>query len=168
MSEAPDTDELVAILTADADEEVFAATYEDVEFEAVLDSGAENHVCDDVDAPGYDVAESEGSKQGRCYLAAGGERIPNRGQMSLDLKDASGCALESVFQVAKVTRPLFSVGRICDAGFDVTFGGSEALVKKGDKVVARFQRKNGLYVSKMRLKAPTKVSKPQGFRRQGA
>ena len=56
---------------------------QDLPFEIVLDSGAADHVSDSVDAPGYEVTPSAGSKAGAAFIAANGARIPNRGQMTL-------------------------------------------------------------------------------------
>ena len=48
--------------------------------------------------------------------------IPNQGQKSLRLADLDrGVEISSVFQIAKVTRPLMSVGRTCDEGKQVVF-----------------------------------------------
>ena len=63
--------------------------------------------------------------------------------------------LRSVFQIAEVTRPLMSVGQVCDQGFKCTFDSKEALiVDKNNNAVCKFERKNGLYVAKLRLKSP--------------
>ena len=105
-------------------------------FEVILDSGAGDHVADDTDAPGYSVVESRGSKARQNFIAAGGHKIPNRGEMVLSLRskgEGGGREITTTFQVAKVTRPLWSGARICDAGFHVTFTATGAKVtdKKG-------------------------------------
>ena len=52
------------------------------------------------------------------------------------------------FQVAKVTRPLWSVGRICDAGFDVKFTKDKATVSDpSGKAFYDFLRMAGLYAA---------------------
>ena len=48
--------------------------------------------------------------------------------------DGGTIPIESVFKIAAVTRPLMSVGRICDEGHTVTF----------DDVVAVVRSKEGL------------------------
>ena len=79
-------------------------------------------------------------------------------------EDGNYSAIEAVVQVAKVTRPLFSVGKMCDKGYDVGFTKTHAAVRdSGGAEVCRFERKNGLYVAKMRLRSPRR----QGFHRQG-
>ena len=56
-----------------------------IPFEAVLSSGAEDHVADNVEAPGLPCQplSSAGSRAGIGFVAARGARIPNRGQMTL-------------------------------------------------------------------------------------
>ena len=73
--------------------------------------------------------------------------------------------LRSIFQIAKVTRPLMSVGKIRDNGMKVVFDDVSATVidRKDDSVLCVFERKpGGLYTYKFRLKAPS-----PGFARQG-
>ena len=41
---------------------------EDVEFEVALDSGCTDHVCADVDAPGYELEESPASRCGGGFI----------------------------------------------------------------------------------------------------
>ena len=54
----------------------------------------------------------------------------------------------SVLQIAEVSRPLYSVSKICDSGASVTFSNSEAVVKSKDgAVLAKFKREGGLYVT---------------------
>ena len=143
----------------------------DEEFEVALDSGAGEHVAASKDAPQYTVVASQGSRAGQNFIAANNQRIPNEGQMTLALKaegygKKKGREIQSTFQVAKVSRPLWSVGRICDEGFDVKFTKTEALVLKPDgTVVCRFERRGGLYIAKMSLRNPLFR---KDFRRQGA
>ena len=92
-----------------------------------------------------------------------GGTIPNLGQKALNLVDESvGRDLSGVFQIAAVTRPLMSVGKICDEGHEVIFRSDMAIVNdpQGSEI-CRFTRNNGgLYLAKMKLRAPT------GFIRQ--
>ena len=65
-----------------------------------------------------------------------------------------------------MSRPLWSVGRICDEGYDVKFMKDEALVMKPDgTVVCRFERRGGLYIANMSFRNPLYK---KDFRRQGA
>ena len=134
-------------------------------FEVALDSGAGDHVASKESAPTYKLVESAGSRAGQHFVCAGNKRIPNQGQMTLNLKGPDGAkTIKSTFQVAQVTRPLWSVGRICDEGFKVTFDDQKAEVTdKNGKVVCRFDRHGGLYLSRLRLKNP---NFKRSFRRQ--
>ena len=70
--------------------------------------------------------------------------------------------LQSCFQVAQVTRPLMSVSRVCDQGLRCIFDDEQATVvdKKTGKEVTVFQRRGGLYIAKMKLKAPAGFTRP--------
>ena len=87
-----------------------------------------------------------------------GGTIPNLGQKSLNLVDESvGRDLSSVFQIDAVTRPLMSVGKICDEGRQVGFRSNMAFVNVSNGTeICRFTRGHGgLYLAKMKLRAPT-------------
>ena len=114
---------------------------------------------DSADATGYAVSESLGSRPGQGFVVGNGARVPNEGQVppNLEMGSADGtiCDLASTFQVAESNRPLMSVSKICDAGFTCLFNstGADAMNAKGVAML-RFERKGGLYVSKMKLKPP--------------
>ena len=161
LKEANLEQEVVSILEVEDDELHVAANAEDeyVLIEIVLDSGAGEHVADRLDAPGYAVEESAGSKRGQHFTAAGGHKMPNQRQMVLSIRvpDGSGGeeALASTFQVASVTRPLWSVSKICDAGYWAKFTAKGATIfDDKDVPVCVFERRGGLYVAKVRLKNP--------------
>ena len=133
----------------------------DIEFEVALDSGAVVHVCAPADCPGYSLEQSPGSRRGQEFLMGDGGVIPNLGQKRLNLSDTKA-DMQSVFQIAAVTRPLMSVGKICDEGHTVTFSDAMAVVhnKEGEEL-CKFHRSNGgLYVAKLKLRSPA------GFGRQ--
>ena len=56
-----------------------AVQEEYMQIEIALDSGAGDHVVDDLDAPGYAIEESRGSRNGSHFIGAGGEKIENKG-----------------------------------------------------------------------------------------
>jgi hypothetical protein len=138
--------------------------WSDLEFEVALDSGAVVHVCSPSDCPGYVLEESAGSKRGQQFLMGDGGEIPNLGQKSLNLSDSDGKKeLRSVFQIAAVTRPLMSVGKICDEGHKIAFDKLKAVVTNAQGAeICRFERSphGGLYVAKLKLRNPL------GFTRQ--
>ena len=134
----------------------------DLEFEVALDSGAVVHVCSPQGCPGYVLEESVGNRRGQEFLMRDGGTIPNLGQKSLNLSD-DGKNVQSVFQIAAVTRPLMSVGRICDEGHRITFDAVMAVVNNSDgSEICRFHRTPGrLYVAKMKLKNPMGLARPE-------
>ena len=93
-------------------------------------------------------------------MIGSGARIPNRGQMLVKLEAGQGDTanqIASIFQVVKATRPLMSVGKICDGGLDVLFKKDFALVLDSDgHEVCRFTLNNvGVHTAQCRLKRPT-------------
>ena len=133
-----------------------------------LDSGACDHVANKDDLRGLKIRETAASRAGRGYIAANGERIPNEGECEVALKDSTaGAEFSSLFQLAPVSRPLFSVSRICDRGCEVHFNKQKATVTKNGRKLAVFERQNGLYVANMEIRGEGGGSAPfvgQGVR----
>ena len=134
----------------------------------ILDSGASEHVASREDFPGYEVRESPGSRAGKHYTGASGHRIRNEGESSINMivpvGDSGKNQLSAVFQMAKVTRPLMSVSKICkDGKYDVLCRSDKAFVleRSSKAVVAEFEKQNGLYVTTVQVKNPKR-----GFHRQ--
>ena len=122
-----------------------------------LDSGSVVRVCSVDDVPGYRVGESPGSRRGQEFLMGDGGLIPNVRQSSLNLSDTTvGRDIQSVFQISAVTRPLMSVGRICDKCHSITFDAVMAVVHAKDgSEVCRFQRNGSrLYMAKLKPRSP--------------
>ena len=126
------------------------------EFPVVLDSGAADHVVDNADTPGYVINESWGSKAGACFVAANGNVIANQGELKLEMRSGEE-TIHFTFQAADITKPLWSVSKICQAGYTVMFDKAHAIiyhVETGERVGV-FPLRNGLYVGTMKLKNPT-------------
>ena len=140
--------------------------------EVTGDTGAVDHVMSPDAVPGCKVAESPGSRSGRGFIGPSGEKIENLGEMALDvLSDETGQELTATFQAADVTRALMSISKICDSGKDtkVSFDSREGVVTRRGRVLARFHRKGGLYVMKMRVRKPKETTHgtKSGFTRLG-
>ena len=136
-------------------------------FEVALDSGSTDNVCHKEDAPGYLVEASPGSRACQNFIVGSGAKVANDGQVNLNLEatnDGASVDITSTFQVAKVSRPLMSVGRLCDHDMEVKFKKDKALVLAPDgAVVCTFVRQaGGLCVCEFKLKRPA-----SSFRRQG-
>ena len=90
--------------------------------------------------------------------------MPNRGDVHLQMQNDGNKVLYT-FQVASVGKPLWSVGRFCDSGYEVLFTKDDATfshASSGQKV-GTFTRKHGLYMGAMKLKNPASAF----FGRQG-
>ena len=128
-----------------------------------MDSGAGDHALAKIDVPGYKIEPSPGSEAGLHFVAAGGKRIKMEGQVNAKFANGNGEEYTSCFQVAAVTRPLWSVGRICDKGYRAVFDSKEAkIIDKKGVTVCLFQRVGGLYLGTMRMRNPL----AKDFRRQ--
>jgi hypothetical protein len=134
-----------------------AENWVDIDIIVALDSGSQDHVCAEEDAPGYDLLQSEGSKSQQYFIFGDGGRLPNMGDKKLNLEpEDSANAISSCFQIARVTRPLMSVGRICDGGSKVVFEEDKATVfsREGNEICVFTRKPGGLYLCNMRLKQP--------------
>ena len=158
---------LFPITTDDQDEydhALLGDTWQDLDIEVTLDSGCVDHVLDASETPGYCVVESPGSMRKQKFIVGNGHKIPNKGQVHLNLEADGGSgasAIGAIFQVAAITRPLMSVSKICDQDLICTFTKEKASVtNKNGEIICEFVRRGGLYVANMRLKRPS--SDPPG------
>jgi len=98
---------------------------------------------------------------------------------TLEIVQEDGTIINSMFQVADVVRPLHSASQICDGTeekhHEVLFTREAAhVVPEGTlsrllatiNVIAKYPRRGGLYVAKMKAKDP-KAAKTSGFGRPG-
>ena len=134
-----------------SEDELMAVGFKPKRLLAALDSGAGDHVAGSEDVMGFKLEESPGSRAGRSFIAANGSKIQNLGQVGLRMRNGQGPVFRSMFQIADVTRPLYSVGRICDAGCTVTFNKAKATVVKDGKTIATFDRQGGLYLADLEI-----------------
>ena len=131
--------------------------WNDLEFEVAFNSVAVVHVCGPGDCPRCSLEESPGSRRGQEFLMGDGGTIPNLGQKRLNLFDEPiSKPIASVSQIAAVTRPLMSVGRVCDEGHNVTFDVEKVVVRSsaGDELRRFVRTAGGFYVAKLKLKNP--------------
>ena len=137
---------------------------EEVEIWVASDSGAVDHVCGRGHIPASIVLrQPSDGKLTRNFISASGGSIKNHGAAELNLITEEGNTIASTFQVADVCRPLHSVSKTCDGGHEMLYTSDEALVlPKGVlskllatlnvKPVARYIRRGGLYVAKMKAR----------------
>ena len=115
------------------------------------------------------IQPSAASKKCLGFIAANGARIPNLGETKVVMKEADRSnSIQSTFQIADVSRPLYSVSHICDEGCEVHFCAAYAWVTKDNKEIASFPRERGLYVAEMIVQPKVDTGgKAAGFARQG-
>ena len=131
-----------------------------------LDSGAGDHVAGRDQVGVRSTKASGGSRRGQHFIDASGNRIENLGESELHMLEPGGKSIKSTFQVADVTRALYSVSKICDDGCEVYFTAKEAVITKDGNVVTRFAREGGLYCAEMEIKPDEGKESP--FVRQDA
>ena len=153
------------LLDEESEDLCTAEDYDYVMIEGILDSGSVTHVANPDDMLGYEVKESAGSRKGQVYSGAGGEKIKNLGEMDLRMLATNDHTkqeheIRSTVQAAKVTKPLFSVGQICDKNIDVLFRKTHAVTidAKTGKELTRHPRVNGTYRFRAKLKSPNNVN----------
>ena len=113
----------------------------------VMDSGAAELVAPRSMAPQFAIVDSAASKAGVYYTSANGGRLDNLGQQDLPIALANGCKAMTTFQIADVSRPLMSVGKICQLGNRVLFGSNGGVILNlGSGQVTPFEKEDGVYV----------------------
>ena len=123
-----------------------------------MDSGACDTVMPVEACAGIQVNESQAQREGVIYEAAGGDDLPNLGErkcllMTLGAKDPN----RIVVQVADIHKPMLSVSRAADAGYECRlgrFGGALIDLRTGEEIP--IMRKHHLYVFKAWVRADGK------------
>ena len=160
------------------DDDMIANVEEKKEISVAMDSGCVAHTV----TPGHvpDTVGIDRSGENRNFVGAGGGSIANHGKIEITLEQDDLADVDSTACVADVCRALHSVSTTCDTGKEVLFTrGMCSVVPEGAlskflsqvKTHAKYPRKGGLYVAKMRIKA-RKAKDPKnrpkaGFGRQG-
>ena len=130
---------------------------------ATVDSGAADSVMPPQLLPHIAIKSSAGSRSKKNYMSAGGERIPNLGEKVVAFVTAERQSKQVVFQIAKVTKPLISVGKIVAAGNSVNLERRNPCIIDGTTgEVTKLREQGGVFVLDMWVKVE------QVFRRQGA
>ena len=117
------------------------------------------------------IKESKGSLNGQTYFSADGSRIPNKGEKAFSAWTNDGHQIGQTFQMADVTRPLCSVGRMTDQNNMVIFGRKGGyILNLIDKSAIFFPRNQGVYTLQTWVKKTTganRTSITSPFARQG-
>ena len=118
------------------------------EIEITIDSGACDTVMPARLCSHISVLSTENSKRGMEYEVANGETIPNVGERHCLLMTEDSASPKSiVFQVADIHKPLLSVSRCADLGFQCVMGkhGGQLVDEQTGEVIPLHRRGN-LYV----------------------
>ena len=169
---------LMPLEYVEPDDEMIASVDEKKEILVAMDSGCVAHTVHPRHVPSTVAIDSSGDV--RDFTDAGGGSIANHGKIAITLEQEELADVDSSASVADVCRPLHSVSTTCDTGKEVLFTrGMCTVVPEGAlsrflgqvKQHARYPRKGGLYVARMRVKARgVRDPKPKpkaGFGRQG-
>ena len=166
-----DDDPLFPLYMEEDDEEVMHID-EEVEVEVAADTGAVAHVVRKGDLPR--TVKPVIPKDGKLkhFVSASDDRITNYGLAEVELIQEDGTIIDSTFNVTDVCRPLHSISTICDTDKEVlfmkqggvvvpegTFSRLLAQIARDGKVLAKYWRKGGLYVAKMRVRDPKRRPK---------
>ena len=115
--------------------------------EVVMDSGAAECVCPPSMAPHFKIEDTVASKAGVYYTSADGGKINNLGQQTLPVAFENGIKCFAIFQVARVSRPLMSVAKVCELGNRVIFGANGGVILNlATGQTTEFVKKDGVYV----------------------
>ena len=87
----------------------------------LIDSGAADKILASDWLPEQETLESEGSRLGAYYVAAGGQPTRNEGEKTLEMVTREGQVRKMTFQVAKTHKALGSVSKIGANGSTVIF-----------------------------------------------
>ena len=112
-----------------------------------VDSGEADHVMPAGWLWFLKVRPSPGSRSGLHYVAANGARLPNQGQSRLRFMSSEGAIASILFQIAAINKPLVSVSKLVDDGYDVIFNNVESYIinkETGKKIIMK--RERGVFV----------------------
>ena len=112
-----------------------------------IDSGAADHVMPAGWLWFLRVRPSPGSRSGLHYVAANNARLPNLGQSRLRFMSAEGTIASILFQIAAINKPLVSVSKLVDEGYEVIFTNAESYIlhrETGKKILMK--RERGVFI----------------------
>ena len=112
-----------------------------------VDSGAADHVMPAGWLWFLRVRPSAGSKSGLHYVAANNARLPNQGQSRLKFMSAEGTVASILFQIAAINKPLVSVSKLIDEGYEVIFTLAESYIlhrETGKRILLK--RERGVFI----------------------
>ena len=111
------------------------------------DSGAGDTVGPEDKYPDYPLEESPGSRRGLHYVAAGGNKIKNKGQKRVLILTREKQLRWVTVQIAQVKKTLASVSKSNDNGFDVVYSKKASYMEEMEsKQRTALRRDRGVFV----------------------
>ena len=132
----------------------------------LIDSGASDSVAPPGMFPEVKVLETNASRAGVQYTAAGGHKIPNLGMSRPVVYTTDGECNVMTFQLASISKPLASVSKIAGKNHRVVFEEPKSYIQcksSGKKTYLR--PSGGVYFLDVWMKVGDHLDS-QGFRRQ--
>ena len=150
---------------AEEEEEILAAE-EVKEVEVAADTGAVEHCWGPGDLPKGAIVKPP--ERERNFVGAQGGGIDHYGSTKIVLETADNRQIGNEVQVMNVCRPLHSISKITDTAHDMLFTRRGAVVVPEGvfdqilaqcEIIAKYPRKGGLWVAKMKVRAPASTMK---------
>ena len=130
-----------------------------IEIEMTADTGACDTVMPKVGYEAIQIHPSAQSERGMLYEVANKQTIPNLGERRLEIwTEGADRARDMAVQVADVHKPLLSLSRCADAGFQSMFGQTAgALIDMNTYDVIPLKRRGNLYYMRAWIRASPKA-----------
>lgn len=137
-----------------------------------VESGVAEVVAPPTFAAEYSTRPSPGSKAGTKYRTASGSIVANLGEKRVKMRIEDGDAPVMTFQVADVTKPLASAGRITSRGHRILLDDDDDddayIQHKESKRKVRLHKKGNAFVMRMRVMPPHDDQKASDIKKESA
>ena len=156
------------IITTEADSNVGIMNIESglvwMQVPCAVDSGA----CSHVTPPNlFAILGPKSTTEKPKFFGADGSPIENFGECPVEAVLDDNTKMNTLFNVAKITRPLLSVTQMTSNGHQVIFGKDESFVRIANSNKGIKLRKDGqLWMLDMWVKVPEEIARTSPFARQ--
>ena len=130
-----------------------------VEIEAAIDTACVDNVVNPKDFPGIELFETDESKRGDSWTAAGGSAIKKLGEMKIPWQTETGSKHGLRAKAGAVGKTLISGDRLLEAGYAVILNRrNPRLLHETTKEVIKLERRNRMFLMKMWVRVKVKKS----------
>lgn len=137
--------------------------------EIILDSGAAEVVAPPTFAADYVTKPSMGSRSGTKYRTSSGNVVANHGEKRIAMRTEDGETRVMTFQVAGVTKPSASAGRITSRGHRIVLDDDDAYIQhKESKRKVCLHKKGNAFVMRMEIMPRRVAQKNNDSRKDSA